>query len=354
MRNPPYVETGYQYDLVTNALRDTGQLGRLKTGIGLLCFVIVFLQGVTQFYPLGPHGTWPRVVHGITAASAVVAGLCWLSFSWPGRRAMAAFVVWADVALAVGAALLSDPTARICAIVYLGPVGLLPTFFLSRRALVAHCAFATSLLGALLAVNVLSGGARMFEQFFYAAPVISAIVLVPAVIQLVLEGGRDSILSAALAADRDPLTGLLNRRGVTSAMDLLHRGRLDAIDIVVVLMDVDGLKELNDTHGHGAGDMTLKAVADMLRARTRVGEIAARFGGDEFLVVAFPGRGEDIESTIRRVSAPRAGVDYWTVSVGAAWQSRTGSKVDLESLVQQADNSLYEAKKTRGMLDPQR
>ncbi|SHX70786.1 diguanylate cyclase YdaM [Mycobacteroides abscessus subsp. abscessus] len=71
-------------------------------------------------------------------------------------------------------------------------------------------------------------------------------------------------------------------------------------------------------------------------------------------MVAFPGRGEDIESTIRRVSAPRAGVDYWTVSVGAAWQSRTGSKVDLESLVQQADHSLYEAKKTRGMLDPQR
>lgn len=203
-------------------------------------------------------------------------------------------------------------------------------------------------------MNVLSGGARMFEQFFYAAPVISAIVLVPAVIQLVLEGGRDSILSAALAADRDPLTGLLNRRGVTSAMDLLHRGRLDAIDIVVVLMDVDGLKELNDTHGHGAGDMTLKAVADMLKARTRVGEIAARFGGDEFLVVAFPGRGEDIESTIRRVSAPRAGIDYWTVSVGAAWQSRTGNKVDLESLVQQADHALYEAKKTRGMLDPQR
>lgn len=353
MQNPPHAETGFQYELVTNALRDTGQLERLKTGIGLLCFLIMVLEVATQFYPLGPQGTWPRTIHGITAASAVIVGLCWMSFPWPGRRAMAAFVVWADVALAIAAALLSDPTARICAIVYLGPVGLLPTFFLGRRALVAHCLFATGLLGVLLTVNIVFSGATPSEQFFYGAPVIAAIVLVPAVIQLVLEGGRDSILSAALAADRDPLTGLLNRRGVTTAMDLLHRGRLDAVDIVVVLMDVDGLKELNDTHGHSAGDVILRQVAAMLRASTRVGEIAARIGGDEFLVVAFPGRAENIDSTIRRVSTPRAGIDTWSVSVGAAWQSQTGRKIDLDSLVQQADYELYRVKNSRGMLDPQ-
>lgn len=353
MQPPPHAEPGFQYELVTNALRDTGQLERLKNAIGLLCFLIVILEVITQFYPLGPHGTWPRVIHGIVALSAVIVGLCWISFPWPSRRAMAFFVVWADVALAIAAALLSDPTARICAVVYLGPVGLLPTFFLGRRALVFHCVYATSLLGVLVAMNVLSGEARLPEQFFYGAPVISAIVLVPAIIQAVLEGGRDSILSAALAADRDPLTGLLNRRGVTTAVDLLHRGRLDAIDIVVVMMDVDGLKELNDTRGHGAGDVILRQVAAMLRASTRVGEIAARIGGDEFLVVAFPGRAENIDSTIRRVSTPRAGIDTWSVSVGAAWQSQTGRKIDLDSLVQQADYELYRVKNSRGMLDPQ-
>lgn len=353
MQPPPHAEPGFQYELVTNALRDTGQLERLKNAIGLLCFLIVILEVITQFYPLGPHGTWPRVIHGIVAVSAVIVGLCWISFPWPSRRAMAFFVVWADVALAIAAALLSDPTARICAVVYLGPVGLLPTFFLGRRALVIHCVYATSLLGVLVAVNVLSGEARLPEQFFYSAPVISAIVMVPGIIQAVFDGGRDSILSAALAADRDPLTGLLNRRGVTTAVDLLHRGRLDAVDIVVVMMDVDGLKELNDTRGHGAGDVILKQVAAMLTASTRVGEIAARIGGDEFLVVAFPGRAENIDSTIRRVSTPRAGIDTWSVSVGAAWQSRTGRKIDLDSLVQQADYELYRVKNSRGMLDPQ-
>lgn len=266
---------------------------------------------------------------------------------------MVAFVIWADVTLAIAAATFSDPTARLSAVVYLSLVGLLPTFFLGRRALVIHCGFALALFGVLVTMNILVDGATWSSQFTYGAPALAAVVLMPAIIQVVLEGGRDSILAAAVSANRDPLTGLLNRRGVTTAIDLLHQDRIDAVNVVVVLMDVDGLKELNDTRGHGAGDEILKAVAAMLTARTRVGEIAARIGGDEFLVVAFPGRAEDIESTVRRVSTPRAGIDSWSVSVGAAWQSRTGGGIDLDSLVQQADYELYKVKSSRGMLDPQ-
>lgn len=266
---------------------------------------------------------------------------------------MVMFVMWADVTLAIAIAMLSDPTARLCALVYLGLVGLLPTFFLGRRALVVHCAFVLVVFGVLVAMNMLVDGAPLFAQFVYGAPALSAVVLMPVIIQVVLEGGRDSILAAAVSANRDPLTGLLNRRGVTTAMDLLHLGRIDAADIVVVLMDVDGLKELNDTRGHVAGDAILKAVAGMLTASTRVGEVAARIGGDEFLVVAFPGRAESIDATIRRVSTPRSGIDTWSVSVGAAWQSQNGRKVDLDQLVQQADYELYKAKSSRGTLDPQ-
>jgi diguanylate cyclase (GGDEF)-like protein len=296
---------------------------------------------------------WPRSIQAIAAAVAVIVGLCWIMFPWPSRRGMVAFVIWADVTLAIAAATFSDPTARLSAVVYLSLVGLLPTFFLGRRALVIHCGFALALFGVLVTMNILVDGATWSSQFTYGAPALAAVVLMPAIIQVVLEGGRDSILAAAVSANRDPLTGLLNRRGVTTAIDLLHQDRIDAVNVVVVLMDVDGLKELNDTRGHGAGDEILKAVAAMLTARTRVGEIAARIGGDEFLVVAFPGRAEDIESTVRRVSTPRAGIDSWSVSVGAAWQSRTGGGIDLDSLVQQADYELYKVKSSRGMLDPQ-
>ncbi|QCH23368.1 GGDEF domain-containing protein [Mycobacteroides salmoniphilum] len=353
MQNRQQLEPGFQYLLVTDALRGAGQLRQLKVGIGLLCFSIVILAGATQFNPLGPQGLWPRTIQAIAAAIAVIVGMCWILFPWPSRRGMVAFVAWADVTLAIAAATFSDPTARICAVAYLGLVGLLPTFFLGRRALVIHCGFAVALFGALVAMNVMVDGATWSAQFTYGAPTLAAVVLMPAIIQLVLEGGRDSILAAAVSANRDPLTGLLNRRGVTTAIDLLHRGRIDAVDVVVVLMDVNGLKELNDTRGHGAGDAMLKAVAAMLTASTRVGEIAARIGGDEFLVVAFPGRAENIDTTIRRVSTPRAGIDTWSVSVGAAWQSQTGGKVDLDSLVQQADYELYKVKSSRGMLDPQ-
>ncbi|GAB5902310.1 GGDEF domain-containing protein [Mycobacteroides chelonae] len=353
MQNRQQLEPGFQYLLVTDALRGAGLLRQLKVGIGVLCFSIVLFAGATQFIPLGPQGVWPRSIQAIAAAVAVIVGLCWIMFPWPSRRGMVAFVIWADVTLAIAAATFSDPTARLSAVVYLSLVGLLPTFFLGRRALVIHCGFALALFGVLVTMNILVDGATWFSQFTYGAPALAAVVLMPAIIQVVLEGGRDSILAAAVSANRDPLTGLLNRRGVTTAIDLLHQDRIDAVNVVVVLMDVDGLKELNDTRGHGAGDEILKAVAAMLTARTRVGEIAARIGGDEFLVVAFPGRAEDIESTVRRVSTPRAGIDSWSVSVGAAWQSRTGGGIDLDSLVQQADYELYKVKSSRGMLDPQ-
>ncbi|MUM22474.1 GGDEF domain-containing protein [Mycobacterium sp. CBMA271] len=315
-----------------------------------MCVSFVLMGVVTQLDPLGPRGMWLRLIHGGITVSAIVIGLCWVILPWPSRRTAIAFVVWADAALAIGASAFSHPDARIGATVYMGLVGLFIAFLLGRTVLVVHCVFATVVVGVFAALSLNSGATTPSELFMHGAPALASVVLMPIVTHAVIEGGRDSILAAAVAADRDPLTGLLNRRGMATAMELMHRDRIDAVDIVVVLMDVDRLKELNDTRGHDAGDATLKAVADMLRANVRIGEIAARIGGDEFLVVAFPGRGENIDSTIRRVSTPRPGIDSWSVSVGAAWQSATERKVDVESLARQADYSLYKAKSTRGAL----
>ena len=99
-------------------------------------------------------------------------------------------------------------------------------------------------------------------------------------------------LRAALArAEReamfDPLTGCLNRRGWTEALRgeerRCDRHRLDA---VVVILDLDGLKAINDTEGHDAGDRSLIACGDALRAAVRAEDSVARLGGDEFAVLA--------------------------------------------------------------------
>ena len=83
-------------------------------------------------------------------------------------------------------------------------------------------------------------------------------------------------------ANRDPLTGLFNRRGFQATMDSL---RMEDLPLAVCLFDLDNLKEINDTYGHEAGDRMIRAFADLLRSQTQTEDIQCRYGGDEFMVV---------------------------------------------------------------------
>ncbi|WP_198373846.1 GGDEF domain-containing protein, partial [Roseomonas rosulenta] len=81
-------------------------------------------------------------------------------------------------------------------------------------------------------------------------------------------------------ASTDPLTGLANRRAFLDALE----GRLQGAPGALVFLDLDNLKPLNDLHGHEAGDAALRATARLLRGSAAPGDIAARFGGDEFIL----------------------------------------------------------------------
>ncbi len=112
-----------------------------------------------------------------------------------------------------------------------------------------------------------------------------------------LDEARARIAELEQRADEDPLLDILNRRGfereLTRSLAYVKRyGTLAAL----VYIDLDGFKEINDQHGHAAGDRLLKAVADELIARTRASDVVARLGGDEFGVLMW------------NVSGPQAGV----------------------------------------------
>lgn len=161
---------------------------------------------------------------------------------------------------------------------------------------------------------------------------------------------RDQQRLVALAI-RDQLTGLLNRRGVfghlkqwASWAQRYHR------PVAVVLLDIDRFKKVNDTHGHAAGDLALKAVAGALEMAVRDSDIVGRFGGDEFLVLAPETEGKDLAALMERIAqhVREAGPSVdgkrldLSVSVGGAWSAGPGAQPD--TLVSAADRSLYAAK----------
>jgi diguanylate cyclase (GGDEF)-like protein/PAS domain S-box-containing protein len=151
----------------------------------------------------------------------------------------------------------------------------------------------------------------------------------------------------------DPLTGVANRALATDRLGaaIARLGR-SAGAAVALLVDIDDLTTINDTHGHAGGDIVLRAIADRLTERLRAADTVGRFGGDRFLVVAeglSDGGAHGVEAVIERVHGAftrpiptRNGLVSVTGSVGVAVARTPG--VDPEDLVRDADVALRRAK----------
>jgi len=159
--------------------------------------------------------------------------------------------------------------------------------------------------------------------------------------------------AAQRAAARDPLTGLANRLGLEQTAPMLINSAVTTGRAVwLVLIDIDHFKTINDIAGHPAGDSVLCEIAGLLAKECRVGDVIARWAGDEFtvLLAAAPNERADIGTVV--AERIRAAVDNFewtltavaelrpTVSVGVA-----GGHTDLDSLFTAADAALYEAKR---------
>jgi diguanylate cyclase (GGDEF)-like protein len=152
-------------------------------------------------------------------------------------------------------------------------------------------------------------------------------------------------------ADVDPLTDILNRRGFDRelARSLAYVKRY-GVSATLVLIDLDGFKAVNDSHGHATGDALLKAVARRLVSRVRASDIVARLGGDEFAVLLWnleeprvAGKARDLEDAIAAASLGEV-----SVSVGAS-----AGSVPLDAhktpgqILDAADKAMYARKRER-------
>jgi len=145
-------------------------------------------------------------------------------------------------------------------------------------------------------------------------------------------------------ADHDPLTGLLNRRRFEADLAAhMDRARRYGPQGAVMLVDVDGFKQVNDTLGHAAGDEWILAVAGILSARLRSSDAIGRLGGDEFAILLPGGDAEGFEAAARDlVEAVRANTDV-TISVGVAALA-DATALTADQLLRDADSAMYEAK----------
>jgi diguanylate cyclase (GGDEF)-like protein len=158
----------------------------------------------------------------------------------------------------------------------------------------------------------------------------------------------DSLIKAAQI---DALTGLLNRRSFMRELESRLEAASPTTETVVLYMDLDGFKPINDEHGHAVGDVVLQSAAARIRDALRGADIAARIGGDEFVVCfssASPLSASQLlcERILSTLGEPmEIGEQQFKVSasVGVAYTPTHGSSA--EDLLKRADEAMYIAKR---------
>jgi diguanylate cyclase (GGDEF)-like protein len=156
--------------------------------------------------------------------------------------------------------------------------------------------------------------------------------------------------AAELEALTDPLTQLANRR----AMDMALQRLLDdpSTDFALMHLDLDFFKQVNDTMGHAAGDHVLTEVSKILRGDLRAMDMAARVGGDEFLLLLRDSTSDAAiaalaERIIRKIEYPipfEGSICRVSASIGVALTAAYGTRPDADALMADADAALYRAK----------
>ncbi|MCT7661730.1 GGDEF domain-containing protein [Mycobacterium deserti] len=284
------------------------------------------------------------------AGAALSAVMTWFWLTrWPTRRQSLVSVILGTVA--VSAWSLTQPSAWGAALactagaVTGGYIG----FFHSSRVLVFNIAVA-------LGTAVLVGHRLARETDLTTALAAFWLVwLLNIAVPLGIRGTSKAMSRYAARSDEDPLTGLLNRRGFVDAGRRLIAGmaKSDHGFVLVIMVDLDDFKRVNDTYGHAAGDRTLMQVADLLREHAPAGVPICRSGGEEF-IVAFTSVSHDAASlTTSLCQAIKRRCNNVSASIGVAYAERSDILHDdvadsIDQLVDAADLAMYEAKRKGG------
>ena len=151
----------------------------------------------------------------------------------------------------------------------------------------------------------------------------------------------------------DPLTGLFNRRYIEQWLtNEIARSQRHGSALTVVLFDLDAFKQVNDGHGHSAGDRVLQEFAERLKKATRGADVAGRYGGDEFLAVLPECTSNGVQPILQRLDDLQAEAfgDKLPFYYSAGWTVYVPGE-SIEELLKRADQALYANKRgSKGLL----
>jgi len=327
-------------------------------------FWLLLAVGLMLYVPAWPSGSAPRNVGDLLIVAAMAVQHRGMALYWghrPSDRGYVALLVCTALTIALSLAQGTGHGLRVAAVcVGVGVMLLATVRLIWSRGRHETPTFAAIVAGGygLLAIALL---ARALQALSVDAATKISIDApghrnVSLAILVLFVGGLINLAQIRLVLGRvlqhlttqaqtDALTGTANRRGLMQRLEEVHsRAQQGEHGYVVLMVDIDHFKAINDEHGHAEGDNVLKRVAQTLRDELRAGDVVARWGGEEFCVL-LPRIGlAEADALAQRVATQiaSAGKPRVTVSIGVA-EVHVRSE-DPDGVIRRADVALYRAK----------
>lgn len=302
------------------------------TSIGLVASATLLAVGIRQ--RAGSVIPWRLL--GLCAGTAVVATAIAIS-PW-GSPAMQGMVIPCYVAALIALSAVSlRPRGRHFTAPEMAFFGMLILYALFQFSLAVAASFIQATEESKAVYRAILG---LFGPAIYVGTGVAAVLVV----------AGDLAQQLRRQVSHDPLTGILNRRGLEDAAErAIANAQRHKRSLSIVVCDLDGFKALNDTHGHIAGDNALRAFAQLLTAAVRRGDVVGRMGGDEFgvlLVDTMADAAVDVMERVRSETQCLSLGQTFTPQISASFgiaQMLPGDAC-LDDLVKRADAALYTAK----------
>jgi diguanylate cyclase (GGDEF)-like protein len=338
------------YEQLSSHLRARGMDAVTRTTVASIAALLALIAIATIWTPTGPRG-------GVQIACALAAGvgagvgaLIW-GLRWPTRAAAIRFAVLSNTSIALVALAQDQPLAAMLTCTTFATMATYIALFHTAPLMVYNFVIAT-LVGAFEVVRITAAYNLTVALCGYLL-LLTLNLAAPFGIQTVVH-----VLGAdAVRAERDQLTGLLNRGAFhRRAKKHLQRGGGLRVHLVVTVIDLDRFKQLNDRFGHRTGDDALVAVARALRENTDDTAVIGRVGGKEF-AIADNWHPDELEGRAQTLCEAIAALPFeMTASLGTAsvyLSSRTNGRATgqgdlLLELMSAADAAMYVAKRGGG------